>query len=150
MFTLGYVGNKATHLATGYNYSTHPFSTNPKTANAFPNLGQVVYNVNNGDSRYNSLQTQLNYRASNGLLLTTSYTWSHNIDNTDGYLGFYAVSPIYAYDQRVNKGNSSLDQRNVFAASMVNNLPFGRGQMFGSHLNRTVDLALGGWHGTGW
>ncbi len=145
VFTIGYVGNKATHLATGYNYNTHPFSSNPNTPNAFPNLGQVVYNLNNGDSHYNSMQTQLNYRAANGLLLTTSYTWSHDIDNTDGYLGFYAVSPIYAYDQRVNKGNSSLDQHHVFAASAVYNLPFGRGQRFASNIGRVEDLALGGW-----
>lgn len=145
VFTMGYVGNIATHQATGYNYNTHPFSTNPNAPIAFPSLGQVVYNVNDGVSHYNSLQTQLNYHASKGLIFTSSYTWSHNIDNTDGFLGFYAVSPLYFYDHSVNKGNSGLDQRNVFTASAVYDLPFGHGRQFGANINRGLELALGGW-----
>jgi hypothetical protein len=144
VFTLGYVGNKATHLATGYNYNYLPGLAGRNTA-LFPNLGQVVYNLNDGVSHYNSLQTQLNYRAAKGLVFTSSYTWSHNIDNTDGYLGFYAVSQLYFYDHRLNKGNSSLDQRNVFVTSAVYDLPFGRGQKFASSVNRPLDLVIGGW-----
>ncbi|MDE1156066.1 MAG: TonB-dependent receptor [Acidobacteriaceae bacterium] len=146
-FTLGYVGNKSTHLATGYNYNYLPGLAGMNTPR-FAELGssaQVVLNVNDGVSHYNSLQTQLNYKASKGLILTTSYTWSHNIDNTDGYLGFYSISQLYAYDHSLNKGNSSLDQRNVFAASAVYDLPFGRGQQFGSNAGRAVDLLIGGW-----
>jgi Carboxypeptidase regulatory-like domain len=145
MMTIGYVGNMATHLATGYNYNSKPFGSPAGTPNAFPDLGQVVYNLNNGVSRYNSLQAQLNYRATKSLITTASYTWAHNLDNTDGYLGFYAVSPIYFYDHRLNKGNSSLDQRHVFTASAVYDLPFGRGRRFGTNINRPLDLLAGGW-----
>jgi len=141
--TVGYVGNLGTHLATGYNYNTKPFgSTGPNT---FPNLGQVVYNLNDGVSRYNSLQAQLNYRAARGLTLTTSYTWSHNIDNSNGYIGFSAVSDLYFYDHKLNRGNSSLDQRHVFVASALLDLPFGRGRIFGNNMNRGLDLLVGGW-----
>ena len=142
---VGYVGNIATHLATGYNFNSKPFSASASAPTAFPTLGQVVYNLNNGVSHYNSLQAQLNYRASKGLTMTSSYTWAHNIDNTNGYLGFYAVSDLYFYDHRLNKGNSTLDQRHVFVASALYNLPFGRGQMFGSNMNRGLDYLIGGW-----
>ena len=145
VMTLGYVGNISTHLATGYNYNSKPFTAGATTPTAFPTLGQVVYNLNDGVSHYNSLQTQLNYRASKSLTLTSSYTWAHNIDNTNGYLGFYAVSDLYFYDHKLNKGNSSLDQRNVFVASALYSLPYGRGQMFGSNINRGLDIVLGGW-----
>lgn len=145
VFTLGYVGNIATHQATGYNYNTHPLTANTAAPNQFPNLGQVVFNVNDGVAHYNSLQTQLNHHATRGLVLTTSYTWSHTIDNTDGYLGFYAVSPLYFYDHKLNKGNSGLDQRHVFSASALYDLPFGHGRQFGGNVNRGVELALGGW-----
>jgi hypothetical protein len=145
VFTVAYVGNKADHLATGYNYNNKPFGAPVSAPTSFPNLGQVVYNINNGVSHYNSLQSQLNYRAMHGLTLTTSYTWSHNIDNTDGYLGFYAVSPLYVYDPRLNKGNSTLDQRNTFVMSALYDLPFGRGRAFGSSWGRGMDAALGGW-----
>jgi hypothetical protein len=145
VMTVGYVGNLSTHLATGYNFNSKPFSAGATTPTAFPTLGQVVYNLNDGVSHYNSLQAQLNYRASKSLTLTSSYTWAHNIDNTNGYLGFYAVSDLNYYDHSLNKGNSSLDQRHVFVASALYSIPFGRGQMFGSSLNRGVDYVLGGW-----
>ncbi len=142
VFTLAFVGNKSDHLATGYNYNTVHMGGAPVL---FPNLGQVIAQFNNGTSHYNSLQTQLNHRMSNNLTLTTSYTWSHNIDDSDGYLGYYAVSPLYAFNASINKGNSSLDQRHVFVASALYNLPFGHGQMFGKNWNRALELVAGGW-----
>ena len=142
VFTVAFVGNKSDHLATGYNYNTVHLGGAPSM---FPNLGQVIAQFNNGTSHYNSLQAQLNHRMSNNLTLTTSYTWSHNIDNSDGYLGYFAVSPLYAFNTSINKGNSSLDQRNVFVASALYNLPFGHGQMFGSHWSRPLELLAGGW-----
>jgi hypothetical protein len=142
VFTVAYVGNKSDHLATGYNYNTVHLGGAPEL---FPNLGQVIAQFNNGTSHYNSLQAQLNHRMGNSLTLTTSYTWSHNIDDSDGYLGYYAVSPLYAFNTAINKGNSSLDQRNVFVASALYNLPFGHGQMFGNSWGRGLDLVAGGW-----
>jgi len=42
-------------------------------------------------------------------------------------------------------GNSSQDQRHIFAGSAVYDLPFGRGQAIGSNVNRAMDLLIGGW-----
>jgi len=145
VFTIGYVGDKGTHLSSGYNYNTKPLGAPATQANAFPTLGQVVYNINNGVSRYNSLQTQFNYRAARGLTLTSSYTWARNIDDANGYLGFYAVSDLYPYDSRLNKGNSSLDIRHSFVVSALADLPVGRGRYFGANMNRSLDLVVGGW-----
>ncbi len=144
--TIGYVGNKATHLATGYNFNFLPGIAG-RSQPRFPELtssSQVVYNANDGVSHYNSLQAQLNYRAAKGLTLTTSYTWAHDIDNTDGYLGFYAVSQLDVYNHAINKGNSGLDQKNVFVGSFLYDLPFGHGQFFASHVNHAVDTVIGG------
>ncbi len=141
--TVGYVGNFGNHLATGYNYNTKPIgSTGP---NLFPNLGQVVYNLNNGVSHYNSLQAQLNFRANRGLTLTSSYTYARNLDNTNGFLGFYAVSDVDYYNTLSNYGNSGLDQRHVFSGSAVYDLPFGHGRQFASNVGRGADLLVGGW-----
>jgi hypothetical protein len=142
VFSIAYVGNKTEHLATGYNYNTTTIDGGPQL---FPNLGQVVAEFNNGTSHYDSLQVSLNHRYSQGLTLTGSYTWAHNLDNSDGYLGFYAVSPLYVFNTKINKGNSSLDQRNVFVASALYELPFGRGKQFGNNWNRGLDLIAGGW-----
>jgi Carboxypeptidase regulatory-like domain len=141
-FTVAFVGNKSDHLATGYNYNTVHIGGAPAL---FPNLGQVIAQFNNGTAHYNSLQAQLNHRMSNSLTLTTSYTWAHNIDNSDGYIGYSTVSSLYAFDPSMNKGNSLLDQRHVFIASALYNLPFGHGQKFGNHWGRGMELAAGGW-----
>ncbi len=142
VFSLAYVGNRTVHLATGYNYNTLKLDGSPQL---FPNLGQIVAEFNNGVSHYDSLQASINHRYSKGLTLTGSYTWAHNLDTSDGYLGFYAVSPLYVFDTKLNKGNSSLDQRNVFVASALYELPFGRGRQFGNSWNRGLDLIAGGW-----
>lgn len=142
LFSMAYVGNKADHLATGYNCNTTTLTGGPQL---FPNLGQVVAEFNNGTSHYNSLQLSLEQRYSHGLTLTGSYTWAHNIDDTDGYLGFYAVSPLYVFDTSINKGNSALDQRHVFSSSVLYELPFGHGRMFGHDWGRALDTVAGGW-----
>ncbi len=142
VFSVAYVGNKSDHLATGYNYNTVTLGKGPVL---FPNLGQVIAEFNNGTAHYNSLQASLNHRTGNNLTFTASYTWSHNIDDSDGYIGYYAVSPLYVFDNRINKGNSTIDQRNVFVASALYNLPFGKGQMIGSNWNRGLELVAGGW-----
>jgi hypothetical protein len=140
--SVAYVGNKTDHLATGYNYNTVTMGNGPAL---FPNLGQVIAQFNNGTSHYNSLQTSVNHRTGNNLTLTAAYTWSHNIDNSDGYIGYFAVSPLYVFNNRFNKGNSMIDQRNVFVASALYNLPFGKGQTFGSNWSRGLELVAGGW-----
>ena len=142
LFSVAYVGNKAQHLATGYNYNTVTLSGGPQL---FPNLGQVVAQFNNGSSHYNSLQVSVERQYYQGLTLTGSYTWAHNIDNSDGFLGYYAVSPLYVFDTNINKGNSSLDQRSVFVASALYDLPFGHGRRIGNGWNRGIDTMLGGW-----
>jgi len=142
LLSIAYVGNKAQHLATGYNYNTTALNGGPQP---LPNLGQVVAEFNNGYSYYNSLQVSVERRYYQGLTLTASYTWAHNIDDSDGYLGYSAVSPLYVFNTSINKGNSSIDQRNVFVASALYDLPFGHGRKFGSNWNRTIDTVFGGW-----
>ncbi len=143
--TVGYVGNKSTHLATGLNDNTNALGQTYTSTVRYPNLGQVILNNTSGVAHYNSFQAQLNYKLRTGFTFTSSYTWSHNIDNTDGYLGLYAVSPLNVNDPAGNKGNSSLDQRNVFVASALYDLPFGHGHDFGNHWGRGLELAAGGW-----
>ncbi len=145
VITVGYVGNKGTHLATGYIQNVLPLGAAAGTPNPYPNLGEVYLNKTDGVSHYNSFQTQLNYTATKTLVFTSSYTWSHNIDDTDGYLGLYAGSGLYTYNHSLNKGNSDLDQRNVFVASALYDLPFGHGHFVGDNWNRALELAAGGW-----
>lgn len=142
VFTIGYVGNKVDHLTTAYNYNTRTLTGGPAP---FPKLGQVNYDLNNGVSKYDSLQLQLNKRFSNGFNFTTSYTWSHTRDNSDGMFGYFTPNSLYLADTKLGYGNSSLDQKHVFVFSSLYELPIGKGKMIGANWNRTIDAVAGGW-----
>lgn len=142
VFDIGYVGNKADHLTTAYNYNTHTLNGG---AAPFPNLGQVNYDLNNGNSKYDSLQVQLNKRLSNGFNFTTSYTWSHTRDNSDGLFGYFTPNSLYLPNTRLGYGNSAQDQKNVFVFSSLYELPIGKGKLVGANWNRGIDALAGGW-----
>ena len=140
VFSIAYVGTHGDRLSTYYNYNQYNFGA---TALPFPNLGGISYNAYQGISWYNGLQTHYEHRQGNALL-TASYTWSHSLDDSpDAFGGGSTVSsplaPLLEY------GNSSQDQRHIFAGSAVYTLPFGKGQAFGGGVNRATELAIGGW-----
>ncbi len=144
---ISYVGTRATHLFNDINYTGTQLVTGNKF---FQAQGlSVTLDETTGSSFYNGLQTRLNRRLANGLNFTAAYTWSHSVDNSTGPFspeGSGSV-PIDTSGPRLdlNRGNSDDDERNFFTFSMLAELPFGRGKMIGSHVNRAVDYAIGGW-----
>jgi len=101
------------------------------------NLRYVGYS-----SSYNSLQVKLDRRFSNGLAITTAYTWS----KAEGYQSEDAGLAYYI-DPRRNWARTDFDRRHNFVQSYVYELPFGRGKSF---LQNGVGAALlGGWQVNG-
>jgi hypothetical protein len=101
-----------------------------------------------GSGNYNGLQTKLTHQMSNGLMATLAYTWSHTLDNAastfGGASGIVVGSngtPLLHYQY----GNSDADQRHNFTASVIYELPFGRGKMIGHDMSRGLDAIVGGW-----
>ena len=145
---IAWVGTKADHLMTWFNYTNQQLSTNSQL---FPGRNLTVTAGGAfGTSHYSGLQVQLNRRMSSGLQGTVAYTWSHATDDSNGAFSTNGNSPIFVdLSGRVllgpNKGNSDTDQRHAFVASSLYELPFGRGKKWGSNWNGTVDNILGGW-----
>ncbi len=142
VFSAAYVGSHADRLSTFYSLTQYHIG-----ATTLPYSGQdggITYNLYNGSSNYNGLQLHYEHRGKN-LLGTASYAWSHALDNTNSPYGGTPVAVLLWYDQAANYGNSSQDERHIFSSSFVYSLPFGRGQRFGTKVNRAVDLAIGGW-----
>ncbi|WP_263365997.1 TonB-dependent receptor [Edaphobacter bradus] len=90
-------------------------------------------------SNYQSLQTQLNKRFSNGLSFTTAFTWGKGLnymDGDDGGLKFFI-------NQRRNYAPADYDRALNYEQSFTYELPFGRGH---NRLNSGIAaLTLGGW-----
>jgi hypothetical protein len=147
--TIAYVGNKSDHLMTWFNANAPVLGTGQPT---YADRGTIDEGDAEGSGRYNGLQVSLNRNVGNNLLLTTAYTFSHTLDNSNGAFGTGASGAGSRFfitpdgpSFKLNHGNSDQDQRNAFVASAVYNLPFGHGQKFGGNAPRLLDEVLGGW-----
>ena len=99
---------------------------------------------------YNALQATLRQRASHGLEYTINYTYGRAMTNSSGNYGVPSVNGSNGafqdgYNSRADYGPAGQDVRHNLSAIGVYALPFGRNQQFGSHVNRLVDEAIGGW-----
>ncbi len=97
------------------------------------------------NSHYDSLQANLKKRFSNGVQMDVAYTWSKAIgmtglgNNNDGSLAINIPEFIY-----LNRGLLSIDRRHNLQFNGAWELPFGKGQRWGSD-NRVVSALTGGW-----
>jgi len=140
VLNVAYVGTHGANLSTFYPYNINKFQTGVQN---FPSLGGINYNIHNGVSNYNGLQVHAEHRATNGLVGTASYAWSHTLDDSPG--AFEGQSAALYYDPMAGYGNSIQDQRQVFSTSILYQLPLGRGQRFGSKASLPMDWLIGGW-----
>ena len=141
MFEAGYLGSKGTHLFTRTSVNLADAVTGLRP---FPALGQVDYKTGDSNSTFNALQLQLRRNFNRGFLVSANYQWSHSIN--DGAVGGgEALAPENVNCRACDRGSSDQDIRQNLTASVVWELPVGRGK---SYLNGT-----GGFWGTlvsGW
>ncbi|QHN04130.1 hypothetical protein FTO74_12695 [Granulicella sp. WH15] len=86
---ISYVGVKGTHQDTSIPYfnSGPPNDGTKITVQAnrpYPTYGRIRYVDFHGASQYHGLQAKFQHKYSHGLTLTTSYTYSHLLDNQGG------------------------------------------------------------------
>ena len=96
----------------------------------------------NGNSTYHAGSVSLTKRLSNGLQLSSAYTWSHLIDDSTAEVFSTVLSPRRVQDfqnQTPEKADSALDRRQRFVLSTLYDLPFFRNSS--SHFVHSV---LGG------
>jgi hypothetical protein len=148
-FTIAYVGNKSDHLATYFNANAPVLGTGLPT---YANRQSITEGDAEGSGHYSGLQLSLNRTVGNNLFITSAYTWSHTLDNSNGAFNSgtntagtrFFITPT-GPSFKLNYGNSDQDQRNTFVSSLVYNLPFGHNQQFGNHVSRLLDEVVGGW-----
>jgi hypothetical protein len=96
---------------------------------------------------YNGLQAKVEHRFSHGLYVLDSFTYSRAIDNASGHL-----DTPNGDNSRVNlanlngeRGESAYDQPLNNTISVLWDLPYGRGRMFGQSASPILQGVLGGW-----
>jgi hypothetical protein len=119
-------------------------------------FAQILYYDNGADSVYHAAQLTFRKRFdAQGVLLNGAYTLGKSIDNLSidpvqataggGLTGTAARSPADGRNYDNERARSDFDQRHVFNASGIYELPFGKGKKFASNANRLADLVIGGW-----
>ncbi|WP_263384037.1 TonB-dependent receptor [Granulicella arctica] len=169
--SVGYLGESGQHLADYRNgnqltlaqaavVAASPDPNNPLPGGVAPytklvgQSGALFITESNAMMNYNGGQATLRQRASHGLEYTINYTYSKSMTNSAGNYGQPGVSGQNGsfqngYDGHADYGPSGSDIRHNLNALGVYAVPFGRGQTYGTHLNRLVDLVAGGWKVSG-
>jgi hypothetical protein len=161
VLTTGYAGSRSTHILVS---QVNENLTSPAACGTVPGYTvgcgfpafpygfpfQTVDSNNSiGSARYDSLQIKGETKsARHGLYALLGYTWSRTFDSgmPDG-LGsnpgaLYWPLPNTA---RLDWGLSQLNLNDVFTASILYELPFGKGKYFGSNWSGATNTLLGNW-----
>ena len=169
VLTAGYAGSRASHIlvsgnninvgspgacgaVSGYTlgcgaggasfgvpYTAFPYST--------------IYSMfDAGSAHYNSLQIKAETKnAHHGLYALIGYTYARAYDTgfTDGLGSIIGATyfPLPGW-QTLDWGLSQINLNQDFTASIIYDLPFGKGRTWGSNWNRATDAILGGWEVT--
>ena len=149
--TIGYAGSRASHLQTmNWNLNTAPpnLQIDPPNLRPYPQFFDINGFIDRGLSRYDSLQVKAEKTARHGFYLLFSYTYSKGFDNgLNDDLGSLVGVPYYPLTTKphADKALSLIDQTNNFSASVVYQLPFGRGQHFMTGAGGLKEQLVGKW-----
>jgi hypothetical protein len=162
VLTAGYAGSHGSHILVAGNDLNTDSPTACGTVSGYT-LGceaggapyVAPYNIFNaislfgdvGHTTYNSLQVKAETRGlKNGLYALVAYTYSHTYDNglSDG-LGSELSAPFFPLPDwpKLDWALSQINLNNSFVASVLYDLPFGRGKAFGNNWNGLTNTLLG-------
>ena len=165
VLTAGYAGSKSTHLLVSQaNENLNQPSACPGEAHATAGyilgcgLGDFPYapafqsvdsNNSVGTARYDSLQIKAETKsARHGIYALLGYTWSRTFDSgmPDG-LGTNPGAIYYPLPgtAKLDWGLSQLNLNDSFTASILYDLPFGKGRRYGSNWSGATNAILGNW-----
>jgi hypothetical protein len=145
-FTLdtAYVGNHGVRTPGQYNLNAGlVIGAGTQGQPEYPRTASTTEFWQGFSSSYNALQVKLNRQFSNGLLITTSFTWGKGMSYQNGDDGGY---DFYVGFQR-NYARTDFDRKYSYVQSFVYQLPFGKGMRW---MNSGLASAiLGNWQLSG-
>ena len=152
---IGYVGTQGRHLdilgTSNSNSIILPPGQNTQLYIPYPYMARNgTYETTNANTSYNSMQITYQHQMSFGLLVLANYTWSkcegdqHAPQNSEFNSG-YRAEWLAGFGIKGDYGLCDADAADLWHAAATYELPFGRGKLFGSDINKTADLIVGGW-----
>jgi hypothetical protein len=148
--TVAYVGSGTSYLMGAYNWNGSdpgPLATEA-ARRPIPRWNAINFRTPFGHASYHGMDMQLEKRYDAGFSFSTSYTWSHSLDNIPEQFGPGGGGLQSTKDFRSARGNSNFDLRHRFVAAALWEMPFGRGRKW---MNRSgvLNQLFGGWQLSG-
>ena len=164
VLTAGYAGSRSTHiLVDGLNENVgsptacgvipgYTLGCGPNGAAFGAPYGPFTVVSNNNDigrARYDGFLVKAETKSSrHGLYALIGYTWARNFDSglPDG-LGSFPGATYWPLPgaSKADWGLSQLNLNDQFTASILYDLPFGKGKHYGSKWNGALNAVLGDW-----
>jgi hypothetical protein len=168
LLKVGYVGQKGYHLLEEYrgNELTAPCLiggvitavSNASCATVEPSpfqklvgeTGNVITTDSSAIMQYDGLQVQFRQTLWNGLDFSANYALAKAFTDATGFqavadVNGTGVAPEDSYNVPLNWGLAGQSEKSSFNANAVYQLPFGRGHLLFSNVNRAIDEAINGW-----
>jgi hypothetical protein len=144
--SVSYVGTKVDRDLVYIPYNAPPIGPNANLQADRPDplLSSISRLENFGRAWYHALQTKLERRFASGVAFTFSYSFSRSM--TLGDNGVDEGTTILPYSPAwYNRGRAPFDYRHLEYATLLWDLPFGRGRKFHTDAGRLLDAVAGGW-----
>lgn len=148
-FEAAYVGNKGTHLDNAHEWGNQPTPGigDLQPRRPWPDFNIMLFDTFDANSNYNSLQSKLTKRFSNGFAGLVAYTYGKILD-TNGGNSDYVNGNQDDNNHRADYGVSDNSIKQRLVLSPIWQLPFGKEHAF---LNRSgfINAIAGGWEMAG-
>ena len=152
-----YVGNRGGNVFAGdgpaininqasiLGYPNVPRNQRRPFFNRFGWTQDVDFFCNCATNAYDSLQTKLTKRFSNGYSLQVNYTLQKAEQDSSEYFQTPLEAASGLFDTSLNRGPADWDRTHNLVVSLVAELPIGRGRTYLSDASPAMDLLVGGW-----
>jgi hypothetical protein len=145
---VGYLGSQSRHLYGFQNINqAAPGPLNSiNSRRPYANYGVLSFVNDTFKGSYNAASVKLTRRFSQGVSLTTNYTFAKSIDNASGTRtqGLDTLFPQDSSCLECERGLSSFDVRNRWVLGAVWELPVGKNKLLGIN-NSIANAFVGGW-----
>jgi hypothetical protein len=147
---VGYIGSISRHLWGLFDANEPIPSGNGSSTNSrapYPEFSILQTIHSDGRGSYQSGAAKLTRRFQSGLTALIGYTYAKSIDSASAWRGQGDANSVNTSTCLITceKGVSGFDVTHRMVSSVIYELPFGKGRMFGSHWNALTNHVLGGW-----
>ncbi len=147
---VSYIANRGDQLTWSPNLNQPPIVNGTPGPTPFPAWNHVRCRCSGAISTYESMQTELIHKYSNGLTFQSTWTWARNLSDTEswprsGFDGEITGDAMNQYNLRGDYGNVGGTRKHRWITTMVDELPIGKGRYLLGNADGVLNGIVGGW-----